>query len=57
MSVLARTINSNDVGHFGSTSAIVAFFVNTVVKRLSISTTDALVNPSIVNPEQAYQIQ
>ena len=57
MPILARTVNSSDVANFGSKTAIVTFFVMTVVKRLSISTTDALVNPSVVNPEQAYKIQ
>lgn len=54
MAALARTINSNDLTLVGTTAAIISFFVNAVEKRLSISTSDALIDPAVVNPEQAY---
>lgn len=53
MSVLIYSIDSNNLVDF-TLENISSFFTSSVIKRLSISTTDALINPSIVNPENAY---
>lgn len=53
MSVLDYSIDSNNLVDF-TLENISSFFTSSVIKRLSISTTDALINPSIVNPENAY---
>lgn len=53
MSVLNYSIDSNNLIDF-TFENISLFFTALAIKRLSISTTDALINPSVVNPENAY---
>lgn len=56
MSILSYSIDSNNLTDF-TTENINLFFNLIAIKRLSISTTDALINPTIVNPENAYTFE
>lgn len=53
MTALLYTIDENTLAEV-TPAAISETFDMIVIKRLQVSTTDALTNPSVVNPENAY---
>lgn len=56
MIILTYPIDSNNLSDF-TVENIDLFFDLMAIKRLSISTTNALINPTIVNPENAYTFE
>ena len=55
MAALTYTISSNDLDRWANRQLIQSNLVVEGTKRLFIAL-DALVDPTVVNPEQAYQI-
>lgn len=56
MAALANSIMADSLVQV-TTATLVSTWVSTVTKRLTITTTNALINPTIVAPETAYTIE
>ena len=55
MAALANNICASDLTNFGTYSTIVSKIGNdTATKTLTIATSDALINQSIVNPQYSF---
>ena len=54
MSVMSYTVNSTDLARIGTVAKIKSTYINIVTKRLTITPGNAIVDRTIINPEQAY---